>query len=65
MAAFGYQNLAPDLSLQQAVDVARTTEGVLDPMIAAFLDTAVNLIWNNIQLFPESYIMDKNEFAVL
>lgn len=52
------------LNYQRAIDIARNTEGDLDPTVSAYLDGAVQDIWTRISLQPESYIMTKDEFAV-
>lgn len=53
------------LTYQQAIDIARTTEGDLDPKVADFLEQAIADIWSNIETFSDSYVMTKAEFAVL
>lgn len=52
------------LTYQRAVDVARNTEGDLDPTISAYLEGALLEIWGRIALQPDTYVMNKDEFAV-
>lgn len=52
------------LNYQRAIDIARNTEGDLDPSVATYLDTAVQDIWANINAYPDSYVLTKDEFAV-
>lgn len=52
------------LNYQRAVDIARNTEGDLDPAVSAYLETALSEIWSRITMEPENYIMSKDEFAV-
>ena len=52
------------LNYQRAIDIARNTEGDLDPSVSEYLENAVNDIWTNINNYPDSYILSKDEFAV-
>lgn len=52
------------LNYQRAIDIARNTEGDLDPTVSAYLETALSDIWGRISMEPENYIMSKDEFAV-
>lgn len=52
------------LNYQRAIDIARNTEGDLDPTVSAYLEGAVTDIWARINLDVTSYIMTKDEFAV-
>lgn len=52
------------LNYQRAIDVARNTEGDLDPTVSAYLEGALNDIWRRISAQPDSYIMTKDEFAI-
>lgn len=52
------------LTHQRAVDIARNTEGELDPTVAAYLDQAARDIWGSIRSQPDTYLLTKDEFAV-
>lgn len=52
------------LNYQRAIDIARNSEGDLDPTVSAYLETALSDIWGRINMEPEVYIMTKDEFAV-
>jgi hypothetical protein len=52
------------LTYQRAIDIARNTEGDLDPTVTAYLDEAVTEISNNLDSYPDSYVLSKDEFAV-
>lgn len=52
------------LTYQRALDIARNTEGTLNPEVAAYLDQACVDISNRINAEPDSYILTKDEFAV-
>jgi hypothetical protein len=52
------------LDYQSAIDIARNSEGELDPTVSAFLELALTDIWGRISLNPTTYIMTKDEFAV-
>jgi len=52
------------LNPQRAVDIARNTEGELDPNVKDYLENVLGNIWSRVQLHPDSYILTKDEFAV-
>ncbi|KAI6829352.1 hypothetical protein KC332_g6889 [Hortaea werneckii] len=52
------------LNYQRAIDIARNTEGDLDPNVNEYLEKAVSDIWGRIQMQPDSYVLTKDEFAV-
>lgn len=52
------------LTYQRAIDIARNTEGDLDPNVSAYLEGALHNIWSRIQQEPNNYIMSNDEFAV-
>ncbi|CAK1363377.1 hypothetical protein CB0940_04543 [Cercospora beticola] len=52
------------LNYQRAIDIARNSEGELDPMVSAYLEGALTDIWNRVTLQPDEYVMTKDEFAV-
>lgn len=55
---------AGTLTIQRAIDVARNTEGDLDPGVNNFLEGVYNDIWDCINSGPDSYILTRDEFAV-
>lgn len=44
------------LTYQRAIDIARNTEGDLDPNVTAYLEDAVTEITNNLESYPDSYL---------
>ena len=52
------------LDIQKALDIARNTEGDLDPNVSNYLESAVNDIWGRINSHPDSYVLTRDEFAV-
>lgn len=52
------------LNYQRALDIARNTEGELNPNLRDYLEQALNEIWGRIQQQPDSYILTKDEFAM-
>ena len=52
------------LNYQRAIDIARNTEGDLDPSVSEYLENAVNDIWSSINTYPDTYVLTKDEFAV-
>ena len=52
------------LTYQRAIDIARSTEGDLDPNVRNYLEQALDAIWNRISFQPDIYVLSKDEFAV-
>lgn len=52
------------LNIQRALDIARNTEGDLDPAISSFLESMLSQLWDRIESEPDRYILTKDEFAV-
>jgi hypothetical protein len=52
------------LNYQRAIDIARNSEGELDPMVSAYLEGALAEIWHRISRHPDDYVMTRDEFAV-
>ena len=61
--AVGFDGIG-QLTYQRAIDIARNTEGDLDPNVTAYLEEAVTEITNNLESYPDSYLLSKDEFAV-
>ncbi|KAL1584585.1 hypothetical protein WHR41_07072 [Cladosporium halotolerans] len=64
-------NINPDeidgigqLTYQRAIDIARNTEGDLDPSVTAYLEEAVTDIQRRLDAQPDSYLLTMDEFAV-
>jgi hypothetical protein len=53
------------LTIQKALDIARNSEGDIDPAVSAYLEQQLADIWARIEAEPDSYILSKDEFAVL
>lgn len=52
------------LNYQRALDIARNTEGELDPAVRDYLERALGDIWGRIQQQPDTYVLSRDEFAV-
>ena len=52
------------LTYQRAIDIARNTEGDLDPSVQNYLEGALSEVWSRINLQPDSYVLNRDEFAV-
>jgi len=53
-----------DMTIQRALEIARNSEGSVDPNIADYLERAVSDLWANLEAAPDSYLMNKDEFAL-
>lgn len=52
------------LDPQRALDIARNTEGDLDPSVSDFLEAELSKLWGRLQAQPDEYVLTKDEFAV-
>ena len=52
------------LTYQRAVDIARNTEGDLDPAVNNYLEQAMDAIWQRVISDPDNYVFTRDEFAV-
>lgn len=52
------------LTYQRAIDIARNTEGDLDPSVTSYLEHAIAEITNRLNSQPDTYVLSKDEFAV-
>ncbi|KAF2204741.1 hypothetical protein GQ43DRAFT_121204 [Delitschia confertaspora ATCC 74209] len=52
------------LTLQRALDIARNSEGGVDPAITAFLERKLGEVWAKLQAQPNTYVFTKDEFAL-
>ncbi|KAF2101081.1 hypothetical protein NA57DRAFT_74672 [Rhizodiscina lignyota] len=57
----GYQG---QLTIQTALDIARNSEGEVEPTISAFLEHALQVVWAKLISAPDAYILTKDEFAL-
>ena len=52
------------LTTQKALDIARNSEGDIDPAISSYLEQQLADIWARIEAQPDSYLLSKDEFAL-
>lgn len=62
--AFYHSNRADGLTYYSALDLARNAE-VPDPTVDAYLEEALSAIWTRILLSHNSYVMSRDEHAIL
>lgn len=56
---------ADDLRVRQALDRARTSEdGHIDSRTSDILEDAIAELWRRVQMQPDSYVLDRDEFAL-
>ncbi|KAK3639634.1 hypothetical protein LTR22_017367 [Elasticomyces elasticus] len=60
-----YVNGVGALDYRRALRIARNTEGDLEPDVREYLERALNDIRGHLQQEPDSYILTKDEFAIL
>ncbi|WQF88615.1 hypothetical protein CDEST_13629 [Colletotrichum destructivum] len=52
-------------SVAQALEIARESpDGASDPTVSSILESAISQIWAKVTAQPESYVMNRDEFAV-
>ncbi|KAF2266671.1 hypothetical protein CC78DRAFT_122589 [Lojkania enalia] len=52
------------VSLQRALDIARNSEGGIDPRINQYLERKIAELWAKLQGQPHTYIFTKDEGAL-
>ncbi|TDZ25950.1 hypothetical protein C8034_v003267 [Colletotrichum sidae] len=58
-------SLKDQASVAQALDAARDTpEGASDPYVSSILESAISQIWAKVAAQPDSYVLNRDEFAV-
>ncbi|OLN85981.1 hypothetical protein CCHL11_05350 [Colletotrichum chlorophyti] len=58
-------SLKDSASVAQALEIARESpDGASDPTVSSILENAVSQIWAKVAAQPESYVMNRDEFAV-
>lgn len=60
----GYGSTDSVMTIQKALEIARNSESAVDPNIYAYLDRSVRELWAKLEAAPDSYLMDKDEFAL-
>lgn len=53
-----------NLDIQTALDIARTPNTEVDPVVTKYLDSTVEGVWERIRAEPHSYLLNKDEFAI-
>jgi hypothetical protein len=51
------------LSIQRALEIARNSEGGVDPVIVSYLEKAIQEVWARLHANP-NYILTKDEFSL-
>ncbi|GAB7345436.1 hypothetical protein MBLNU457_3769t1 [Dothideomycetes sp. NU457] len=57
-------DMSQDLDIQSALWLARNSEDDIDSKVTNFLEDQVKAVWRRLQAKPDSYIMDRDEFAL-
>lgn len=52
------------LNIQTALDIARNSQGDVEPTISAYLEYSLQVVWSKLISSPEAYILTKDEFAL-
>jgi hypothetical protein len=51
-------------TLQEALDLARNSNGVVDPRINTYLEKKISELWSKLNAQPNTYIFTKDEGAL-
>lgn len=52
------------VTIKRALDIARNSDGVVDPSILSCLERSLRDIWSRIEADPENYVFTADEFAL-
>lgn len=64
MGCNGMTGIQGQLTIQTALDIARNSEGEVEPTISAYLEHALQIVWTKLSHAPDSYVLTKDEFAL-
>lgn len=59
-----HARLLENLDIQTALEIARNADSEVDRTVWSYLETNVAGLWRRIQDQPNTYVMDKDEFAL-
>ena len=62
--AMGNNEVNGHFTIQRALDIARNSEGYIDPTIFQYLERALADVWNRLQQAPDTYLFSRDEFAL-
>lgn len=51
-------------TIQRALDIARNSEGYVDPTIHQYLERALQDVWTRLHQAPDTYLFSRDEFAL-
>jgi hypothetical protein len=51
-------------TIQRALEIARNSEGVVDPTVSSCLERSLRDVWARLEADPDNYILTKDEFAL-
>jgi hypothetical protein len=51
-------------TIQRALELARNSEGVVDPTVSSCLERSLRDVWARLEADPDSYVLTKDEFAL-
>lgn len=51
-------------TIQRALEIARNSEGVVDPTVSSCLERSLRGLWARLEADPDNYIFTKDEFAL-
>jgi hypothetical protein len=51
-------------TIQRALEIARNSEGIVDPTVSSCLERSLRDVWACLEADPENYILTKDEFAL-
>jgi hypothetical protein len=51
-------------TIQRALDIARNSEGFVDPTVTTYLERSLRDVWARLAAAPDTYILTKDEFAL-
>ena len=53
-----------NFTIQRALDIARNSEGYVDPTIYQYLERCLQDVWTRLHQAPDTYVFSRDEFAL-
>ncbi|KAE9986505.1 hypothetical protein EG328_005391 [Venturia inaequalis] len=60
----GGNDVDSHFTIQRALEIARNSEGVVDPTVSSCLERSLRAVWTRLEANPDNYVLTKDEFAL-
>lgn len=64
LSKMGGNEVDGHFTIQRALEIARNSEGVVDPTVSSCLERSLREVWARLEANPDNYVLAKDEFAL-